>query len=52
MQKGHMRNIKQGVQSTKLKETIDEIIPTLQIEDKKQDIMIKVMNMKEIIATD
>ena len=51
-QKGHMQQIKQGVRSTKLKEIIDETFPTVQTEGKKRDIMIKVMDMKEIIATD
>ena len=36
----------------KMKEIINEIIPTLHTEGKKQDIMIKVMDMKEIIASD
>ena len=50
MQKGHMRQTKQGIRSTKLKEMVDEYFP-MTATPKEQDIMVKTFKMQELIAT-
>ena len=51
MQKGHVRQTKQGIQSTKLKEMMDEYFPMTAI-PKEQDIMVTTFEMWELIPTD
>ncbi len=53
MQKGHMRQTKQGGGSTKLKELVDEILPVPeQPIPRERNIMVRILEMQELIATD
>ena len=50
-QKGHMRQTREGIRTTKIKETNEENLPEKPLK-KERDIMIKTYEMRELIATD